>query len=49
MYETKPWLKCYDYNVPQTIQYPKISVPSMVHIAAAHFLTRQRPVFSARK
>jgi len=37
MYETKPWVKSYDYNVPHTIQYPKIPVPSLVHLAAATF------------
>jgi long-chain acyl-CoA synthetase len=37
MYETKPWLKFYDYNVPQTIQYPHIPVQSFVHLAAATY------------
>ncbi|HLZ18869.1 MAG TPA: AMP-binding protein, partial [Smithellaceae bacterium] len=37
MYETKPWVKSYDYNVPHTIQYPRIPVPSLVHLAAATF------------
>ncbi len=37
MYETKPWQKCYDYNVPKTIQYPKIPVQSFVHLAAATY------------
>ncbi len=35
--ETKPWQKNYDYNVPKTIQYPKIPVQNLVHIAAATF------------
>ncbi len=35
--ETKPWLKCYDYNTPQTIQYPRIPVQSFVHLAAATY------------
>lgn len=37
MYETKPWVKSYDYNVPHTIQYPRIPVPSLVHLAAAMY------------
>ena len=35
--ETRPWLKNYDYNVPKTIQYPRFSVQTMLHIAAATF------------
>ncbi len=35
--ETKPWLKNYDYNVPQTIQFPQIPAQDLVHIAAATF------------
>lgn len=37
MYETKPWLKFYDYNVPHTIQYPHIPVQSFVHLAATTY------------
>ncbi|MFO7570781.1 MAG: long-chain fatty acid--CoA ligase [Smithellaceae bacterium] len=37
MYETKPWQKCYDYNVPKTIQYPRIPVQNFVHLAAATY------------
>ncbi|MDQ5988140.1 MAG: Long-chain-fatty-acid--CoA ligase [Syntrophus sp. SKADARSKE-3] len=37
MLETKPWLQNYDYNVPKTIQYPKIPVQNLVHIAAATY------------
>ena len=37
MYETKPWVKCYDYNVPHTIQYPRIPVQSFLHLAAATY------------
>jgi long-chain acyl-CoA synthetase len=37
MFETKPWLNCYDYNVPKSIQYPKIPVQSFVHLAAAMY------------
>jgi len=33
--ETRPWLKNYDYNVPKSIQYPKIPVQDLVHLAAA--------------
>ncbi|PKN69943.1 MAG: long-chain fatty acid--CoA ligase [Deltaproteobacteria bacterium HGW-Deltaproteobacteria-12] len=32
---TRPWIKNYDYNVPQTIQYPRFPVQNLVHIAAA--------------
>ncbi len=37
MYEAKPWVKYYDYNVPHTIQFPKIPVQSLVHLAATMF------------
>lgn len=37
MYETKPWTKCYDYNVPHTIQYPRIPVQNFLHLAAATY------------
>ena len=37
MMETKPWLNCYDYNVPRSIQYPKIPAQNLVHLAAATF------------
>ncbi len=33
--ETRPWLKNYDYNVPKSIQYPRIPVQDLVHLAAA--------------
>lgn len=35
--ETKHWQQNYDYNVPKTIQFPKIPVQNLVHIAAATF------------
>lgn len=37
MFEAKPWVKYYDYNVPHTIQFPKIPVQSLVHLAATMF------------
>ena len=37
MYEQKPWQKCYDYNVPKTIQYARIPVQNFVHLAAATY------------
>ena len=33
--ENRHWQKYYDYNVPKTIQYPKIPVQTLLHIAAA--------------
>ncbi|MRS01808.1 long-chain fatty acid--CoA ligase, partial [bacterium] len=33
--ETRFWQKNYDYNVPKTIQYPRIPVQALVHLAAA--------------
>ncbi|PKN18235.1 MAG: long-chain fatty acid--CoA ligase [Deltaproteobacteria bacterium HGW-Deltaproteobacteria-6] len=37
MFETRPWLNCYDYCVPKTIQYPKIPIQDLVHLAAAMY------------
>ncbi len=37
MFETKPWQKCYDYNVPKTIQYARIPIQNFVHLAAATY------------
>jgi hypothetical protein len=38
-------MKNYDYNVPQTIQYPKFPVHNPVHIAAATFSQKAAPHF----
>ena len=35
--ERKPWLQCYDYNVPESIRYPRIPVQNFVHLAAATY------------
>jgi long-chain acyl-CoA synthetase len=35
--QTKPWQDNYDYNVPKTIQFPRIPVQNLVHMAAATF------------
>jgi long-chain acyl-CoA synthetase len=33
--EARFWLKNYDYNVPQSINYPKFPIQNFVHLAAA--------------
>lgn len=35
--ETKWWHKCYDYNVPTTIRYPKVPIQNFFFTSAAQF------------
>lgn len=35
--ETKPWHRHYDYNVPLSLRYPRISIPDLLQIPANSF------------
>lgn len=35
--ESRPWLRNYDYNVPTTIRYPRITVPDLLQIPVSTY------------
>jgi long-chain acyl-CoA synthetase len=44
-YSQKPWLKQYDFWVPEHINFPRQPIYQMVNLAALHFADRPATVF----